>query len=526
MDGPVRRRRPMPEAQPSTPEQEQLEAPVEVPEQIDAVPETSAGRGERPVNPLETRTLSDDEATPAAATDEPVFVYKKPPKAKSRALKVMRWVAVGLLVAVVAAVVWFGWRGFVAARGIITASHGVAPALNGVLDPTQLKGEGDGRVNILVLGIGGAGHEAPDLSDTILVMSVDPKTKDAAMLSVPRDLYVKIPATAKTRQQYGKINAANAYGGPELAARVVSNVIGVPIHYYVLVDFSGFRQAIDAVGGIDVNVPTTIYDPTYPCDSENGKYCPFTMKAGPQHMNGTVALRYARSRHTTSDFDRAARQQLVIAALRQKALQLSTLTNPVKLTELINAIGTHVKTDIQPAEIKKMAALAKDIDMSKMTQKVLDTDSKDALLIGGTNIIDGAGYIEVPKLGTFAYGDIQDFVKNIFADHYLIDENAKIEIQNGSGVNGLATSVMKSLQAAHYNVGDPTNADARYTKTVIYDYTGGKKPYTINYLERRFNVKAQKATAPTPGVDANGQTLAVPEIRIILGSDYKASTTP
>jgi anionic cell wall polymer biosynthesis LytR-Cps2A-Psr (LCP) family protein len=108
-------------------------------------------------------------------------------------------------------------------------------------------------------------------------------------------------------------------------------------------------------------------------------------------MNGTIALRYARSRKSTSDFDRAARQQQVIAAVREKALQLSTLTNPVKLTGLIDTLGGHVKTDFQPNEIAKMATIAKDLDTSKMAQKVLSTDGADALLNGGTSIIPRAG---------------------------------------------------------------------------------------------------------------------------------------
>jgi len=437
----------------------------------------------------------------------------------------MRWLALGVLILIVTTVGWFGYKALSAAHSIFARSNGGAPGLAGLLDVTKLKGEGDGRVNILVLGIGGQGHEAPNLSDTMMVISFDPKTKDAAMLSIPRDLYVKIPAGLNTKQQYGKINAANAYGGPELAARTVANVIGVPIHYYVLIDFSGFKQAIDAVGGVDINVPTAIYDSSYPCDNERGGFCPFSIKAGLQHMNGTVALRYSRSRHSTSDFDRAARQQLVIAALRQKALQLSTLTNPVKLSQLIDAVGSHVKTDIQANELNKMASIVKDIDPAKMVQKVLDTDSKDPLLVGGINIIPNAGYIEVPKIGNFVYSDIQDFVKNIFADHYLIDENAKLEVQNGSGVPGMASSVVKSLQAAHYKVGDPVNALDHYTNTVIYDYTGGKKPYTLNYLEQRFKVKAQRMIAPTPAVDANGVAVPAPQIRIILGSNYKATST-
>lgn len=460
------------------------------------------------------------------AVEEPIFVYRKPEKkVHGGVFKAARGVSLILLVLVLSAAGWFGYQGYSAAKSIIGKSHGIAPGLASVLDVTKLKGEGDGRVNILILGIGGQGHEAPNLSDTIMVMSIDPKTKDAAMLSVPRDLYVKIPASSTSRAQYGKINAANAYGGPELAAQTVSNVIGVPIHYYILLDFSGFREAVDAVGGVDINVPTAIYDSSYPCDDERGGFCPFSIKPGLQHMNGTIALRYSRSRHSTSDFDRAARQQLVIAALRQKALQVSTLTNPVKLTELIKTVGSHVKTDIQPNEITKLAGLMKDIDLAKAPQKVLETDSKDALLVGGTNLIDGAGYIELPKAGNFNYIDIQDMVKGIFADHYLITENATVEVQNGSGIVGMAAGVVKSLQSAHYNVVAPSNASDNVATTVLYDYTGGKKPYTINYLEQRFKVKAQKMTPPTPAVDANGQAVAAPQIRIILGSDYKQANT-
>ena len=122
-------------------------------------------------------------------------------------------------------------------------------------------------------------------------------------------------------------------------------------------------------------------------------------------------------------------------------------------------------------------------------------------------------------------------MKNIFTDHYLVDENARVEVQNGSGVPGLAGKVVTSLKSAHYNVGDPTNATSNVAKTMIYDYTSGKKPYTINYLERRFGVKAQRTAAPSPstatsssttGTSSAAPTAAAPEIRIILGSDYQA----
>jgi LCP family protein required for cell wall assembly len=514
LDGPVRRQSSLPSIAPVNSES----TPIS----------TVVGELKQATSQAEQEPLSDSWAPVMSsnmAPEEPVFVYGKVKKVRGGIARSARWIALGLLVLVVLGGGWFGFKTLSAAHSIFAKSNGIAPALAGALNLTQLKGEGDGRVNILILGIGGQGHDGPNLSDTMMVVSIDPKTKDAAMLSIPRDLYVKIPASAKSNVTYGKINSANAYGGPQLAAQVVSNVIGVPIHYYVVVDFSGFKQAVDAVGGVDINVQTALYDPAYPCDDERGGYCPLRIAAGLQHMNGTIALRYSRSRHSTSDFDRAARQQIVLSALRAKAMQLSTLTNPVKLTALIDALGSHITTDIQPNELTKLASLAKDIDPAKTPSKVLDTDSKGALLLGGTNLIDGAGYIELPKLGNFNYSDIHDLVKNIFTDHYLVDENALLEVQNGSSIPGLAASLVSSLQAAHYNVGDPANAAEHYTTTVLYDYTGGKKPYTINYLEQRLNVKAQKMTPPTPVVNASGQPVAVPQIRIILGSDYKQANT-
>ena len=435
---------------------------------------------------------------------------------------------------------WFGFKAFQAAGRIITSAGSGAPALAGVIDPTKLKGEGDGRINILVMGVGGAGHEGPNLSDTMMVWSLDPKTKDVAMLSVPRDLYVKIPASARNQSQYGKINSANAIGGPAVAGQVVASVLGVPIHYYVVMDFAGFKQAVDAVGGVDIEVKEALFDRTYPCETGN-KFCPYTQPAGKVHMSGLQALRYSRCRHNEpgigncgNDYGRAARQQQVIAALRQKALSIGTLTNPIKLTSLIDAVGDHLKTDIQLGELKKLANLAKAIDPSKIVNKVLD-DAPDSFLTGGVNIIPQAGYIYVPRLGTFDYSDIQDFVKNIFVDHYLTDEGAAIEIQNGTGVAGLAAKVTASLTAAHYNVLPPLNASGNVASTVIYDYTFGKKPYTINYLEKRFGVKAQKVSPPpsaTPVAAASNPkatpqtTATTPEIRIILGTDFKPSIAP
>lgn len=446
-----------------------------------------------------------------------VFSYKQPNRKKwfsfppkingKKALKIA-----GGLIGLVALI--FAIQLIVAGLKVITGNTSGGSPLFGKFDVTKLKGEGDGRINILLLGIGGAGHQAPDLSDTVMVASIDPRTKDVAMLSIPRDLWVPIPGYGSA-----KINAAHAYGemykkkvaggGPALAKETVSKMLDLPIHYFVRIDFTGFQKAIDAVGGIDVVVDEAIYDPAYPCDGLRG-YCPFSLKAGPQHLNGTVALKYARSRQSTSDFDRAARQQKVLVALRQKALDLQTLTNPAKISSLINSIGGHIKTDFQPNEIKKLASIVKDVDPAKLVSKVLDT-SEDGLLVANSG--DQRGYIELPRTGNFE--EIRQFVHGIFIDGYIKEEAATIEIQNGTSRDSLATTVGKQLKGYNYNVIKTTTADQKFTETVLYDYSGGKKPVTIKYLEQRFGVKAQRVSEASPETD----------IKIILGANYKGMSS-
>jgi LCP family protein required for cell wall assembly len=507
-DGPVRRlRRPLPAPSTNDVESQQSAATQPPLEVISA-----------PAQEVASTTVSNpSEIMPAPVT--------RPTREKRTHTR--RRVILGIIALVIVALVaWFGYHALAALNSVIQ-KHAGKSAFGSQLDLSSLRGEGSGRVNILVLGIGGAGHDGPNLSDTMMVWSIDPKTYDVAAISVPRDLYAKIPGYG-----YGKINAANADSGPQLAEKVVSTILGVDINYYVVVDFSGFKQAIDAVGGVDITVPTALFDKQYPCDVGNG-VCPYSQPAGTIHMSGSQALKYSRCRHNDpgigncgNDYGRAARQQQVVSALKSRALSAGTLTNPAKLTSLIDTVGSHVKTDLQLSDLKILAQLAGKIDTAKIVNKVLD-DAPDSYLVGGTNIVPAAGYIYVPKAGLYDYSDIHDFVKNIFFDRYITSENARVAVENGSGITGLAGRVVTSLTSAHYNVGPATNAVGTFPHTLIYDYTNGKKPYTIKYLEQRFNVTAAKATqvpavtptgSPTTGVNS-------PEIRIILGSDYQTSTS-
>jgi polyisoprenyl-teichoic acid--peptidoglycan teichoic acid transferase len=440
-----------------------------------------------------------------AQSQQPIFTYSKPAKKKSKLVFVKKGALIltatlGLMVAVFSIKIVF------ATNHVITRNiSGGAPALAGKIDPTKLKGEGDGRINILLLGVGGVGHNGGSLSDTMMVVSIDPRTKDVAMLSIPRDLWVSISGHGMS-----KINAANSYGGPELAKSTVSKTLDIPIHYYVLLDFQGFRLAVDQVGGINVTTPIALSDRGYPCDNDGGKACPYYLAAGKHHLNGVEALKYARCREGScgTNYGREERQRESLLALRERALGISTLTNPSKIASLIDIVGGHLKTDLQIDDMVKLATLGKSIDVNAVVAKGL-SDYTHSDMVQGQSVV-------LPNTRTFT--EIRSFVHSILTDSYIKQENAAIDIQNGTTKDGLATSVGVLFRDTYkYNVVSMSTADNQnYPSTILYDYSGGKKPYTIRFLESRLGVKAQKMKPPLDvAVDA----------RIILGADYRSGAT-
>jgi len=196
-----------------------------------------------------------------------------------------------------------------------------------------MTGQQEDRINILLLGIGGSGHDGPYLSDTNIILSIKPSTNQVAMISVPRDLAAKMG-------NYGfrKINNANAFGeleqsgnGGEYARKVFEDTFNISLPYYARVDFAAFKELIDAVGGINVDVQRSFVDTAYP--GPNDSFQTISFEAGPQHMDGERALIFTRSRHGSngegSDFARAKRQQIMLAAFKKKLLSSETFLNPI-----------------------------------------------------------------------------------------------------------------------------------------------------------------------------------------------------
>lgn len=428
------------------------------------------------------------------------------------------------IIFVISGVLIYGFllgKAYLKARNILKGGGTGAAALQENVDPHLLKGEGDGRVNILILGRGGEGHEGPDLTDTLLLASIDPISKEAAIVSVPRDLWVQVPgygqmkinsvfANAKYAAQYkGKTDDQAEEAGLATIQSQVATILGVPIHYHLIVDFAAFQEAIDAVGGVDVDVKTQLYDPSVAWENN---WNPVIAAVGLQHMNGKKALLYARSRHGSArgDFDRTERQREVILALKDKVLSAGTFSNPLKLSQLIDAFGDHVKTDLSTDDLMRLYSIGKNISSSKITSIGLADPPNDFVTTGTV----GSSSVVLPRAGTFEYSAIQTYIRTTLRDGYLKSENASVIVLNGTSVAGLATKTADTLKSYGYSVtsvGDAPTKD--YTQTTLIDLTNGVKKYTKNYLEKRLGVSA-KSSVPDPSITTTGVDFV-----IILGQN-------
>lgn len=427
-------------------------------------------------------------------------------KPKRKPLKI---ILIFFVLIVFAVLSWVGIGAYAAISKIITKNNnGTAPFLNftGDIDANKLQGEGDGRINILLIGIGGAGHPGGQLADTIMVASIDPQNKKIAFLSIPRDLYVPIEGFGwdkiNTAHSDGVNNEKKTGGGPALMKKTVSTILDLPIHYYIRADFDGFEKLINALGGITVDVKKAISDPYYPAE-DMIHYDPFYIKAGSQNINGATALKFVRSRETTSDFDRASRQQQTLLAVKSKALSAGVLTNPKKITEIMKIVGDHVRTDLQLSEIERLMTIFKDIDISNVAMKVLD-NSADGPLV---SVSDGGYYLKT-KTGNFK--EIQNIAHQIFSDPYLSKEQAKLEVLNATGEVGIAKEVKEMLISYGYNVVSIDTYNQVLNKSEIQDYSNGKNSYTLEFLKKRFNATVKNQTKTQQGID----------LTLILGKDY------
>lgn len=354
-----------------------------------------------------------------------------------------------------------------------------------------LKGETESRINFLLLGIGGPGHEGAYLADLIILISFNPFSKEIASLSLPRDLYVPVP-------KYGwrKINNAYALGelnsgqGGELISQTISNILNLPIHYWVSLDFEGFKNLVDKLGGIRVYIERSFIDYQYPAPFH--KYQTVSFKQGWENMNGERALKFVRSRYGTngegSDFARSQRQQKVLLTTKDKIFSFPTLIHSERIIEISRTLGKSLKTNLLPWEIIHLINLGKSIKKEKITRKVLELEPKGPLRPGKSP--DGA-YILTVKNDDFK--EISHIAQNIFRlaeiekeKTFIEKETPQLIIENGTQQKGLAANIAQFLKSLGFRVLRADNAFRQdFEKTVIYDLTQGQKSHSLIYLKKK-----------------------------------------
>jgi LCP family protein required for cell wall assembly len=396
----------------------------------------------------------------------------------------------------------------------------------------QLKGQSSGRVNILIAGDSAdqLNHGGAQLTDSIVLVSINTQNDTAFMISIPRDLWINIPGMG-----WEKINAANDNFGTHLAGfpnngmglleQLVVNQLGIPVDYYALSDYGAFRDAVNAVGGVTVNIqsndPRGLYDPNTNIKLPNGIVT----------LNGQQALNLARARgdgygsygFPSSDFDRTMHQRQLFTAIAAKAKTIGVLDNPIKIGNLFDALGNNVQTDLSLKDILSLVSISKKINLNNIksysfcsTLTLGLNGCNKAILTDYTDPASGQEAI-VPVLGLGNFTGLTQYYNQLTSSNALTREAASIIILNGSNTTGLATTFQNKIVAAGGNVTSIGDTSTTSASTQIIDNSGGNDPGTKAYLESLFgkNVVASTATNNPPGAT----------FVVVLGTAQKAPAT-
>ena len=375
------------------------------------------------------------------------------------------------------------------------------------------------RINILVMGLDRRVDEPkgdPTRTDTMFVVTIDPYSKTAGVFSIPRDLWVEIP-DGEGDYFKERINVAYEYGplknypggGPGLAIDTIEHNFDMKIDHYVVLDFVGFMELVDAVGGIDVDVKDVVWDPSYCNTTDCSDLTEVYFEPGLQHMDGELALQYVRVRYGSNDLKRIERQQDVIRATLNAALSAQLLI-PSRAVSIYDKFRDAVDTDISAFKVPGLALLAQEIPPENITNISL------ASAVQGGYAGDAAVLFPI-------WDQIEVLKAQLFFDGQLRSEAAFVEVQNGTQTPGLATSVMDYLTKQGFPEADLTIGNATdgldHQQTLIYDLAG--KPYTAKKLAAWLGVPATRVEE----VRADTTPVPVPnsaaDIVVVLGTDAR-----
>ena len=472
------------------------------------------------------------------------------PKGKKR--KIIRWLAIVVILVVLV------FAGIFAVKTIMSGGAIFNGDIFGLIQQKELKMDANGRSNVLIFGTSedDPGHDAAHLTDSMMVVSIDQKNKNAYMVSIPRDLYVEYDGKRCFEGSRGKINGYYGCLGDDYTSKeaeqeklkemqsFIGEILGMDIQYSVHINYSVVRELVNAVDGITVNIEGSegapgIMDANFDwkCRGGNEYASLATMKQncppnghfidypnGPAKLDGEHALYLAQARGAggtgtsyglaNSNFDREKNQQKILVALKEKALSTGTLTNFGRVTGLLDAIGNdNLRTNFSTDEIRTLMSLG---DMSPEKIKSIDLYDSDNPVVKNGNI--GGASVVMPVQGLYDYSGIQKLIRTTINATPVETEAANIVVLNGSGVSGAASTQADKLENLGMIIAQTDNAPTDdYAKTRIYKVGTKTKPNTEAKLKELYSVSELSGNPPI-SVAENIDFI------VIVGSDAIASS--
>ncbi len=483
-------------------------------------------------------SLGNDDEAPEPKPRKARKFFRRPSKRR------VKWTIISILLILLIIGGLLAWK--VLDNGGKIFQGNILNAVSSIVEPDKpLKTDANGNTNILLLGTSESdpNHPAAELTDAMMIVSINKTTHSVFLLSIPRDLWVVGDGPCVAGYQY-KINAvyecylSSSLGGLSSlntneataetdTATKVGGILGVNINYVVHMNLAVIQQVVDAVGGIDITIdspdPRGILDRNFDwrCD-----YKCYLVKYpnGPAHLTGADAMWLAQARNDSGgyglprgNFDREANQRKILIATRDKATSAGFLANPLNTINLLNALGNNIHTTIDSSEIKSFIDIGKAIPSNNITSIDIVQD-RPGILTTGTGP-DGSSVVE-PVAGLTNYSDLQAFIGTLLAGYApVVAEAAPIDVINASGVTGAAQTEANNLSQMDYTIGQVSSAPSTYTnssKYTIIDLSKGSKPGTLSMLEKDLGVTTTQTTLPT------GITSTAPFV-VILGNTASTS---
>lgn len=449
---------------------------------------------------------------------------KVSPEKRARRRKLIKRVLIGISL-----IILLG-AGYLGVRAIIANNKSFRGSIFGFVQKAKLKQDTNGRSNILIFGTSedsdGGNHPGGNLTDSMMVLSINQSKKDAYMVSIPRDLWVKLDSPCSVGYEE-KLNVVymcasddgkKEQQGADGLRKKIGEVLGLDIQYYAHLNYKVVSDAVNAVGGVQVKIetddPRGIYDPNfdwtcnYRCKMVNYKNGEVVTLDGP-HALALARARNAQGGYGLSggNFDRERNQQKILRALQEKALSAGTITNIGKVTSLIDALGNNLRTNVDTSEVRTLLDIAQEIKGDKLQSIPLD---KEGSAVVTTGDYQGRSIVR-PVAGIFDYSDIQALIAKKFNDSPVAKEDSIVAVYNGSGIGGLAKREADTLRTKGVTISAVGNAPGETQQdTIVYKIGTGHK-VTQAMLEQYYKVKAVGGTPPV-GADTGAHFV------IILGT--------